>query len=74
MNTMNSTVKPKYKVGDIVSWVCNSCGDVHKGKIDFAVSGFAYDPPHYEVLTVCCGEEKRVYVSEWDVLPENEKL
>ena len=68
---MDSTVKPKYNVGDFISWFCDSCGEVHKGKIAFAVSGVAYDCPHYEVQGECCGEEKTMYVDEYDVLKED---
>lgn len=66
----SSYVMPKFYLGDSISWFCDSCGEVHHGKVDFAVAGFAYDAPHYEVLTECCGEEKRMYVDEWDVLKE----
>lgn len=67
----DSYVKPKFGIGDRIYWVCNSCGKVHEGQVEFAVAGFAYDPPHYEVAGACCGEEKTMFVSEWDVLPEN---
>ena len=68
MDKVDSRVKPRHSVGDSVSWVCNSCGKIHSGKVSFAVPGFAYDCPHYEVLSECCGEEKPMYVDEHDVL------
>lgn len=64
--------KPKFAVGDKITWFCDSCGKVHRGKIDFAVSGYALDCPHYEVLGECCGEEKRMYVDEYDVIDERD--
>lgn len=64
-------VKSKFGIADHIYFVCDSCGKVHEGVIDFAVPGYAYDCPHYEVIAECCGEEKRMYVDEWDVLPED---
>ena len=69
---MNSMVEPKHKVGDFVSWVCNSRGKVHCGKVVFAVAGFAYDCPHYGVSAECCDEEKTMYIDEDDVLQGKE--
>lgn len=64
----SSYVKPKYAVGDTISWFCDTCGETHTAKVAFAVAGYAYDCPHYEVVAECCGEEKTMYVDEWDVL------
>lgn len=68
----SSCVKPKLSVGDDISWFCDSCGEVHRGKVEFVVAGFAYDCPHYEVLGECCGEEKTMFVDEYDVLTEEQ--
>ena len=66
-----TTVRPKLKVGDAISWNCDSCGDVHTGTVAFAVPGFCYDPPHYEVEdSDWCGEGT-AYVDETDVVFEN---
>ena len=63
--------KPKFDVGDTISWVCDTCRETHTAKVTSAVPGFTYDCPHYEVLAECCGEEKTMYVDEWDVLKED---
>lgn len=64
-------IKPRFGIGDTISWVCNSCDKIHEGVVKFAVPEFTYNCPNYEVSVVCCGEEKTMYIDEWDVLPKD---
>lgn len=62
-------VEIKYKVGDIIHWYCDVDNEIHHAEVLFVnYAGAGYPDINYEVETVCCGENKTLFINEYDVL------
>jgi len=64
-------MKTRFNVGDTIFWYCDAEETVHSAKVEFVnYAGCGYPDINYEVKTVCCGEEKTVFVNDEDAMEE----
>ncbi len=62
-------VETKYKVGDIIYWYCDIDNEIHHAEVLFVnYAGIGFPDINYEVETICCGENKTLFIDESDVL------
>lgn len=62
---------PKYKVGDIISWMCDEDQRIHNAIVQFvnyAAIGNYLEDINYEVLDECNGPAITRFIDEYDVL------
>lgn len=63
------TIEPKYKVGDIISWYCDTDDIIHHAEVEFInYACVGYPDINYEVQTECCGKRKTLFIDEYDVI------
>lgn len=59
----------RFKVGDTIYWYCDAEQCVHHAKVLFVnKAGAGYPDTNYEVKTFCCGEDRTVFVDEYDAM------
>lgn len=62
-------VKTKYKVGDTISWFCDTDYEIHTAKVEFvSYAGAGYPDINHEVETICCGEKRTLFIDEYGIL------
>lgn len=62
-------IETKYKVGDIIYWYCDEEQCIHHAEVLFVnYAGVGYPDINYEVKTICCGEEKTLFIDENDIM------
>lgn len=62
-------IETKYKVGDIIYWLCDIDNKIHQAEVLFVnYAGVGYPDINYEVETVCCGEKKTLFIDEYDII------
>lgn len=62
---------PKFKVGDMISWLCEEDQRIHSAKVlfvNYALMGRYCEDINYEVNDECNGPSVTRFIDEYDVL------
>lgn len=65
------TTAPKYKIGDTIHWYCSKDDCVHHAEIlfvNYAKVESGYLEVNYEVVTLCNGEERTLFIDDNEVM------
>lgn len=66
-------IETKYKIGDIISWYCETDDEIHHAKVQFVnYAGAGYPDINYEVETICCNKRKTLFIDECNIIEPND--